>query len=68
MLEPLIDTNATAQRLIAAYGRDAANKAFMEALDESVIGDKAREAFWIEVAVAIMTAQRCVSQTAPVEG
>ena len=36
----------------------------MEALDESVIGDKVREAFWIEVAVVIMTTQRCVSAVA----
>jgi hypothetical protein len=68
MLEPLIDINATAQRLIADYGPDAANQAFLEALDESVIGDKARETFWIEVAVVVMTIQRRVSQTMPAEG
>ena len=62
LVEPLTDVTATASRLIAAYGRDAANQAFLEALDESVIGDKAREAFWIDVAVQIMTSQRRVSE------
>jgi hypothetical protein len=58
MLEPLTDIKATADRLIAEHGRDAANQAFMEALDESVIGDKIREGLWINVAVEIMTTQR----------
>jgi hypothetical protein len=63
MLEPLIDMAATARRMIADHGRDAANQAFMEALDESVIGDKAREAFWIDVAVQILTIQRRAPET-----
>ncbi len=68
MLEPLIDTAATARRLIAAYGRDAANQAFIEALDESVIGDKARETFRIEVAVEIMTTQHRAVEPVAVGG
>ena len=52
------DIHTSANRLIATFGRTAAEEAFIEALEQTADGDALGEAHWLAVAAEIMRLQR----------